>query len=925
MKKLIYILCFFLAFNQAKATTYYWIGGATATSFNGQAYWTTNATSRTPVGTTGTIAIGLSDVFIFDGTNIGGTTVVTGAVSITMTTLSTTPFAQLKFINGANVSLGRTATGSSVIDLKGDGTAAPDLVIDATSMLTQGSPTYDYNVQIIVDTLATALINGKVYLSPLSTTVHTRSYITSKATGNVVFGAGSACYITDSTASGGFNASVAGGIDFKAGSSLYYYTGRSPIGSSSTLQISTFEVGSNVYFEKSNVSYVDNVTAYGASSWTNAKFLANLFIQNGSSFTCDGAPGKIDSITVDAASTFTSHTSGQTPVLGNLTVNGTFVGSGTNSLILGGTVPQTVSGSGTINVPTFVVCDNSNVTLSKTITVSTGCSIVGKIDFGTSGTLSGTATFTSRVNPVAAALVGNITAGSYAISGVVGTIAGVTGLTVTGTGIPAGTSVVGFSGTLATIYLSQPATSSDSAAALTFAGSVSRLTNSNPNGFDSTAGSVVVTGLKTFQAGTCYVINAATTHPIGINSSAPLAMNVGNLTLNAPVTTNYITNVLGTLTLNTGKLTIRPTDTLRIASGKDIAGGTFNATKYIVTDISGSNVGVLRIDSFTTPKVFPIGTSTSFLPVTLKPTDTAGFAISAFTGVTSNAMPTGTAFSAAAKTTIVDAVWTINRNRGTGNCEVALNWPANLEGAAFSTFADNQIGISRYDTTTGVTVWTPAIDSAASNIVNTAVATFSSFTSFAVGQIAVALPVQFKNFVASLHNNLANINWQMANEYGIAVYIVEKSSDGNNFTDLQSFKSLNNASALSTYNFVDQNVFSGNNYYRIKVIAENGTVKYSNILLVKNNAKLNVQIFPNPVKAGNPMTVSFNAAAASGITINIIDFTGKIVGTTRASITQGINVISIPTNSNFKTGNYIVSIVSGNNTTEPVNIPVLIK
>ena len=917
-----------MAFSQAKATTYYWIGGTSDTTFTHQKSWTIDPVGRAAVGT-GSVVIGLTDVFIFDGTNIGGLPAVTGAVSITMSSLTATPFAQLKFINGANVTLGRTTAGSSVINIAGDGTSAPDLVIDATSTLTIGSLLTNANIQILIDSaVATGLISGKIYLSPLSKVVHTRSYITSKFPGSLVFANGSQCYVNDSTATSGFNGSLEGCVIFQSGASLYYYTGRSPVGSSSTVQMTYFLPGSNLYYESSNVSYVDGVTAYSTSSWTNTKFLANVFIQNGATVTADGAVGKIENLTIDAGCTFVTYKSGQTPILGNLTVNGTLtsVSPSTNNIVMGGTTTQTISGTGTITVPSFIVCDNSNVILSKTIKDSVTTSIAGKLDFGTAGLITGSATFSTKVGSTAGPLTGNLTAGSYLITGVVGTITGVTGLTVAGSGISTNANVIAFSSSGASITMSQPATVSGTAVALTFSSNAAVLSTANPNGFDSTAGCVTVTGTKSYQSGTNYFINAATAHPVGISSTATTTMNVGNLTLNAPVTTNFkMINVLNTLTLNTGKVTIRPTDTLRISSGNSIAGGTFSAAKYIITDISGSNVGVLRIDSFTTPKVFPVGTASAFLPVSINPIDTSGFDISAFTGVTTNATPTGTAFSAPAKATIVDAVWTINRNRGTGNCEVALNWPANLEGSTFSTFADNQIGISRYDTTTGITVWLPAIDSIASNILNTAVATFSKFTSFAVGQIAVALPVQFKNFAASLHNNLANLNWQMANESGIAEYVVEKSSNGADFSDVKTLKSLNNASPLSNYNFIDQNVFSGNNYYRIRVIAEDGTVKYSNILLVKNNAKLNIQIFPNPVKAGNPMTVSFNAAAASGITINIIDFTGKIVSTSRTNITQGMNVISIPTNSNFNTGNYIVSVLSDNNITEPVNVPVLIK
>ncbi len=924
MKKLIYVLLFLMAYSYSNATTYYWIGGTAATSFNSKSYWTTDPVGRAAVGATGAITIGLSDVFIIDGTNVSSSPVLTGPVTITFTTLSATPFAQLKLVNGANVNLGRATSGSSVIDLKGDGTSAPDLVIDATSTLTAGSANYDFNVQLIVDTNATALISGNVYLSPAVNYVHTRSYITSKAAGNVVFATGAQCYISDSSASSGFNASVEGGIVFQSNSSLYYYTGRSPVGSSSTLQITKFESGSNLYFRGSNVSYVDGVTAYSSSSWVNAKFLANVFIQNGATFTADGAAGKIENLTIDAGCTFTTYKSGQTPILGNLTVNGILnsVSPSTNSIVMGGNTAQTITGSGSIIIPSLLVCDNSNVTLSKNIIDSVSTIVSGKLDLGINGSISGPSTFTSKVGSTAQALIGNLTAGSNLITNVVGTITGVNGLTVSGSGIPANANVVAFSSSGATITMSLPATATSTADTLNFAGKVATLSTANPNGFDSTNGCIKVAGIKSFQSGTNYIINAATVHPIGISSIATTNMNVGNITLNAPVTTNFKTTVLGTLTLNTGKLVIRPVDTLRIASGNDIAGGLFSNTKYIVTDVSGSNVGVLRIDSFTSAKLFPVGTLNDFLPITFNPADTASFAVSAFTGVTTNANPSGTSFTSTAKSSIVDAVWNVSRIKGVGNVSVGLNWPQSLEGNKFTAFSNTQIGISKYDSTLG---WTTAIDSLANNTINTAVATFSGFTSFSVGQINVALPVRIKNVAASLNANTAAISWQVENEINIASFIVEKSANGVMFNSLGTVKALNNSTAINNYNFNDPFINAINNYYRIKLVGMDGSVKYSYVLLVKNSPLIQVQAYPNPVKAKSPVTIAFNANISSLASISVVDMSGKIISSVKSTIREGANTISIETGNNMMPGNYIISIILNNNQDVVINVPVIVN
>ena len=73
------------------------------------------------------------------------------------------------------------------------------------------------------------------------------------------------------------------------------------------------------------------------------------------------------------------------------------------------------------------------------------------------------------------------------------------------------------------------------------------------------------------------------------------------------------------------------------------------------------------------------------------------------------------------------------------------------------------------------------------------------------------------------------------------------------------------------------------------------------------------------------MTVSFNAASSSDISIRIMDMAGKLICTRNSIVNQGQNVISVPTDSNIKTGNFIISILSGNNATESITVPVIIK
>jgi hypothetical protein len=882
MKKGFFTLFLLCAVKLGFAATYYWIGGLTATSFTSGNNWTTDPVNRTPVG--GTLTIGTTDVFIFDGTNLGAAaSPATGPATLTIGSLSSTPFAQLKMTNGANITINRSATGSGVINLNGDGTADPDLVVDATSSFTLGGPNYNYDYQLVMGANATGLIQGSVYLSPLSNSVHTRSYITVQGSNALVFDAGASCYITDSSASSGFNSSINRSIVFKGNASLYYYSGRSPIGSSTTVQFIDFQPGSNLYFRGNNAGY-------SSSSWVNSKVLANVFVQNNTTLTADGPAYKIENFTIDAGSTFITHSSGQTAVLGNLVVNGsiTYPAGSSNSIVMGGSGTRTVSGSGTVDVPGFVVSEGTSVQLQKNVGIATNFITIGSVDFGTSQ-VTGAGAFTARAAAAAVTYSGgSITTGSYQITGLSG-LSGIAGQTVTGPGIPANTVAIAFSASGGTVNLSQPATS-DGTGTYSFATSTAAtLATANTNGFDSTSGSVVCLGNKSFNSAVNYIFNAATVKPFNVS---PYNSNgAGNVTANAAITLNKSVSVGGVLTLNTGRLTVPAGDTLTVGQ---VAGTTFNSSKYIALSRSGNSLGVLATTDISAVTLFPVGSAANYLPVTLTPAGAQSFVLSVFEGATSDGTPGGTALSAAQKASLVDAVWIINRVSGSGDCVTQVSWPASLEGSTFAGFTDAQVGIARYDGA----AWTP-FGGTGNNTANTVSATFSSFSPFLVGKSGEALAMSLRDFTASLNGSMVALRFVTYNEVNMLEYAVERSLDGRNFTTIATI-AARNLLTPNSYTLADALPVKGIQYYRVKAKGKDGYLSYSNILRVNNTqGAATIAVYPNP--AVNYITLS---GLQPQDQVRIVSMTGAVV----AQKLAGATVVTLEV-SQLVNGSYIAEVI----------------
>lgn len=718
--------------------TYYWVGGAGPVSLTANSNWNM---SLDGTGST-RAAADPTDILIFSGTNISGTVPATGTVTVNVTGVTV---GQLKLMSNASLVLTRTGGSTGAITIGGSG-SGDDLVVDAGCSLSLNSPSTNGNVQMIFGNGASGRISGSL---SLGNTGQQRITNGSAGTATLTFTDGSAftANCTSSTTAypfGSASQSSEKWVVFEAGASLYYEGGASPMGNNSTFSAIDLRPGSNWYHRATNG------VAPNTGSFFNNKSFGNIIVENGATLAADGPIYRIGDLTIKNGSSLTTHTSGQTVVLGNITVDGSLgaPSGSSNALVAGGNSQQTIAGSGDIIVPNFLVADNSDVVLNRNIIVGISTGIYGRINFNTYQ-ITGPGTFTSRVNSAAAGVTGTLVAGSDRITGVSGTLANVNGLTISGSGIAPNTNVVGFSSGNALIILSQPITASGTGVALSFASDTASLATANPNGLDSVSGSVVVTGDKTFQAGTNYLINGATASPFGISSgSVNTYITAGSVEINAPVTMNTNLAILNHLAVNS-KMMLRPVDTLHIKAGAVIDGNT-GSSNYIATgyDASTNTHGIVQYDDLTSATLLPVGTPDNYLPVTFNPTSAGDFTVYVFEGITADGTVGGAPLTPQQKLTVVNAVWNINRLSGTGSGDLKLAWSSGLEGATFLTLPDTDIGLiyntgSSYSPPVGI----------ADNTANTVTATISDFGAFSIGAVPQVEPFVFNDLPGKTYGN----------------------------------------------------------------------------------------------------------------------------------------------------------------------------
>jgi hypothetical protein len=151
--------------------------------------------------------------------------------------------------------------------------------------------------------------------------------------------------------------------------------------------------------------------------------------------------------------------------------------------------------------------------------------------------------------------------------------------------------------------------------------------------------------------------------------------------------------------------------------------------------------------------------------------------------------------------------------------------------------------------------------------------------------ILKALPVVLDNFSARQENCKIILNWHSATEINLKRYEVEFSTNGRTFSNVGTVTGNGDNSA---YTFRHQPA-QGRVYYRLKMLDNNGTVKYSNIIAMNLSCTgKNLLVYPNP--ASNVLNVNLSGFAGT-INGKLYNNVGQLISS--KLLQNGTNSISV--------------------------------
>ena len=214
-----------------------------------------------------------------------------------------------------------------------------------------------------------------------------------------------------------------------------------------------------------------------------------------------------------------------------------------------------------------------------------------------------------------------------------------------------------------------------------------------------------------------------------------------------------------------------------------------------------------------------------------------------------------------------------------------LNGPSsnfNLGGATSATFA-------------------PVVRVAGSEICAGSAVNLDFATTYCLGS---ALPISIEYFrgnkIGATNKLIWKINCDNSTQNNVTL---ERSGDNFNFLGINSI--VTNVSTCQTeFNYIDLKPFTGINYYRLKIIDNNGKITYSMIVTLSGTKFTNTTVHPNPAKDFVTLFLSNNELLNTKATL--VDASGKTV--------QSFIILQLATNINlskYATGVYLLKLQNG--------------
>lgn len=160
------------------------------------------------------------------------------------------------------------------------------------------------------------------------------------------------------------------------------------------------------------------------------------------------------------------------------------------------------------------------------------------------------------------------------------------------------------------------------------------------------------------------------------------------------------------------------------------------------------------------------------------------------------------------------------------------------------------------------------------------------------------LPIKLLSFTARAQDKDVLLQWQTAHESNSAFFVVEKSYNGLDFSEINKLPAAGSSNTSLRYNTTDllAGKFGGNVYYRIKMTDADGSFTYSSIAVVAFEGLLFssvIRSFPTELQATQTLTVEIASHKKQPVQVQYFDVEGRLLGRQTLFLAAGYNKLNL--------------------------------
>jgi len=185
--------------------------------------------------------------------------------------------------------------------------------------------------------------------------------------------------------------------------------------------------------------------------------------------------------------------------------------------------------------------------------------------------------------------------------------------------------------------------------------------------------------------------------------------------------------------------------------------------------------------------------------------------------------------------------------------------------------------------------------------------TFSIATQPLNAQLDMAF---ISDFSITSNNSVNRLSWTIEKNQGVGSFDVERSTNGKDFKTVAVLLATEKLNTES-YIYSDTTTSLDMVMYRLKILSKTQHAFYSRVVLVKSKmiASYSIKVIGNPVK--DKLSFNYNSKNAQQADIKVYSLCGKVIFSQKITSSSGNNLITIPLNSDFAPGMYVLEMNNG--------------